>query len=416
VVKITKLINKGIFAGPMDTFQQVIGRLPPLESLLCEHEGLPHPFIPASDSYFQEQFYWDSFFIMQGLKHLGTKGQAVMKGMVENFFAMLEEYGYIPNSYITHDTRTQPPFLSSMVRMVHAASGNGVDSEWLEMAYGKIVQEYMDVWTTGKRLTSTGLSRYHDDNDPHNKGGDPSYGAMQESGWDNTLRFGGSVSSNGRYVERSRVPVCNPVDLNSLLYKYEADLAVLADDLGRRPEAARWRGVAAKRKEIITKYLWDEEQGFFFDYDPEADKALTTLSLAGYYPLWAGLATEEQAKLMVEKLPVFEYDGGLSATEKKLSGPNIQWGYPNGWAPLHWLVVNGLRGYGFDQDADRITKKWLTTCADAVVRSGQWAEKLCVDPHAIRVDDARYEHQANLYWTMGVFLDLCQIMEDIIIA
>jgi len=387
----------------MDIIQKAMASLPQLERLIMTHPGLPHQFVPVSNGYFQEQFYWDSFFIMQGLQHYGPQGKKIIKGMVENFFVMLDECGHIPNSYNSYNTRTQPPFLSSMVKLVHSFTH---DKEWLKNSYDKIVQEYKNVWTRKPRLTSIGLSRYHDDQDPHNQEWDISYAAMQESGWDNTLRFGGVVGFNGKYVEGSKVHHCCPVDLNALLYKYELDLAEIQDILGGTKEANEWRKKAESRKQLINDFMWDEEIGLYYDYDYEAEEKMNAKTLAAFFPLWVGLADQKQAEKLKLNLSLFEYGGGLSTTEKCLSHPDMQWGYPNGWVPLHWVIINGLKQYGFDEDASRITHKWLNACADKFVNHGEWGEKICVDPTAQRFDDPRYKHQSDTYWTMGVFADL----------
>src|SRR5205823_607272 len=100
-------------------------------------------------------------------------------------------------------------------------------------------------------------------------------------------------------------------------------------------------------------------------------------SLAGFTPLWAGLATRAQAKVMVKKLPLFETQYGLTITSKGSLPPKLdlskvpgryrltlegilkpkQWDYPNIWSPLEYLTVMGLINYGFKKEARRIMEK-----------------------------------------------------------
>src|ERR1700724_1549576 len=85
---------------------------------------------------FNEMYGWDSYFIILGLLRDGRLELA--RGMVENFFFEIEHYGAVLNANRTYYlTRSQPPFLSSMVMAVHGATkGSGQeDSAWLAKAY-----------------------------------------------------------------------------------------------------------------------------------------------------------------------------------------------------------------------------------------------------------------------------------------
>lgn len=82
--------------------------------------------------------------------------------------------------------------------------------------------------------------------------------------------------------------------------------------------------------------------------------------------MWAKLATPEQAERMVKNLDKFEYAGGLATCPPDQSigrtiVPPMQWDYPNGWVPLNWIVIEGLKKYGYDEAAERIAKKWVNT-------------------------------------------------------
>ncbi len=383
--------------------QRCVRELPRLKGMVQTADKLPYPFVPASTDFFQEQFYWDSYFIMLGLVERGSEGQEIAKGMVENFFSMLDSQGYIPNSNKSYSGRTQPPFLSSMVMLVYSYHK---DRKWLERAYGYVINEYQDVWMKKPRLTSNGLSRYYDDREAFNRIYDLSYGTMQESGWDNTLRFGGTLSEDGTHVKNSRIMKICPVDLNSLLYKYEKDLSAMASILGKAEDAAAWERKAEKRSILMNEAMWDEESSFFYDYDMENHTRTEDKTLAAYYTLWAGLPTLHQARKLKESLGIFEREGGLTTTEERLGHEHIQWGYPNGWAPLHWIVIEGLKRYGFRKKARALTFTWLRRCAAEFSRYGKIGEKLSVVAQKRRVDDRRYGEQAGTNWSIGVFVAL----------
>lgn len=376
-----------------------------LKKTVVKTKKLPHSFIPASKDFFKEQFYWDSFFIIQGLVTEDAEDKKVAKNMVDNFLFMINKYGYIPNSYDTYDTRSQPPFLSSLVLQIYNLDKN---KKWLRKAFSKLKKEY-SYWTKYPKKVLIGLSRFYDDKDHLDKAWDKSYGSIQECGWDNTLRFGGNISKCGKYVENSVADKVCAIDLNVLLYKMEKDIEKICKILRKNFEV--WEERAKKRKKLINKYCWNSKKGFFYDYNFENKRQLDAETLAGFFPLWTGFATKKQADLLRKKLKKFEHEWGLVTTQESLGCKNIQWGYPNGWAPLHWIVIMGLRKYGFDKDADRLTYKWLKICARECLSRGEWEEKICVVAHHRRKDDARYKNQSVTNWTEGVFLSLYDSMK-----
>lgn len=64
---------------------------------------------------FLEFYYWDSFWIIKGLLYSEMSG--TVKGMLRNFFSVINRYGFIPNGgRIYYLIRSQAPMLSSMVK------------------------------------------------------------------------------------------------------------------------------------------------------------------------------------------------------------------------------------------------------------------------------------------------------------
>ena len=169
--------------------------------------------------------------------------------------------------------------------------------------------------------------------------------SMRESGFDVTFRFGPFGADTHHYAT-----VC----LNSLLYKTEQDLQKMSMLLGRKNEAETWKRKALNRRTQIMKYLWDERRGLFFDYDFVAGARSTYAYATTFYPLWAGVASKKQAQAVAHNLPLFEQRGGLAMSRYETLA---QWDYPYGWAPIHLLAVEGLRRYGYDVEANRISSK-----------------------------------------------------------
>ena len=433
----------------------------------------PHGLLYLENKYvvpggrFNEMYGWDSYFIIRGLLRAGRVELA--RGMVDNFLFEIEHYGAMLNANRTYYlTRSQPPFLSSMVVDVYSAleKEGHADPAWLAKAYADLNKDY-DMWNRDPHLAGgTGLSRYYDFGEgppaeavqdetgfyrkvatyfflhpgqadhyilesqpgvlPSGAGsayslqvcdvsstmgraecdkgrefklssdyykGDRS---MRESGFDVSFRFGPFGAETHHYA-----PVC----LNSLLYKTEKDMEQIGGWLGHSSDAKRWSQRAEKRKQLIDRYLWDDKAGFFFDYNFRTAQMSSYRYATTFYPLWAGLATAEQAKGVVRNLPDFEKPGGLPMSAED-SG--AQWDLPYGWGNIEMLAVEGLRRYGYNADADRISYEFLSTVAGNFRRDGNIREKYNV---VTRSSEARVElgYQMNVVgfgWTNAAFLEL----------
>jgi alpha,alpha-trehalase len=405
---------------------------------------------------FNEMYGWDSYFIIRGLLEQGDRDLA--RGMIENFFYEIENYGAVLNANRTYYlTRSQPPFLTSMVMAQYAAdkTAGHEDMQWLARAYRYSKRDYA-LWTHAPKLAGrTHLSRYFDVGEgpvpdiadhpeyyaevadwlvrhPQTKtdylapiaklGLGPALRvplcdkkpcaesravrftadyykgdrAMRESGFDISFRFGPFGGSTHHYA-----PVC----LNSLLYKAEMDLAEMAQLLGRPREARRWRAQADRRKKLVNHFLWNAAKGMFFDYNVDTGKQSTYDYATTFYPLWVGMATAEQAKSVMRKLGLFEQPGGIAVSDQQTG---VQWDKPYGWAPIELICVEGMRRYGFNTEADRVSKEFLATVIDNFRRDGTIREKYDMVTRTAEVNvTAGYE--ANIVgfgWTNGVFLIL----------
>ncbi|HEY6764608.1 MAG TPA: trehalase family glycosidase [Candidatus Sulfotelmatobacter sp.] len=417
---------------------------------------------------FNEMYGWDSYFIIRGLLRAGKVELA--RGMVDNFFFEIEHYGAMLNANRTYYlTRSQPPFLSSMFVDVYneiEKRGSPADRAWLEKAYTDLNKDY-EMWTHAPHLAGqTGLSRYFDfgEGPPAEALQDESgfyrkvaeyfffhpadaadyvlpiqpevkqavAGApytlqicdvattmsppgcdkpqqfklsadyykgdrsMRESGFDVSSRFGPFGSATHHYA-----PVC----LNSLLFKTEKDMEQISTWLGRSADAATWRKRAEDRKKLINRYLWNAQEGSFFDYNFETGKMSTYLYATVFYPLWAGVATAEQAKAVERKLKGFEQPGGLPMSTLDTGA---QWDFPYGWGNIEMIVIEGLRRYNDNADADRLSYEFLSMVAENFRRDGNIREKYNV---ATRSSESHVElgYHMNVVgfgWTNAAFLEL----------
>lgn len=361
--------------------------------------GLPNPYYAPSVEYvegfaFPYMFYWDSYFIAQGLWQTNREPDII--GMAENMFDMIDRIGYVPNSNsFQHLSRSQPPLLSHLVTQIIERTDKQHDHDWILTAYEKLIEEYNTVWIGQQqphiRLVYRGLSRYYDANSLHAL-------AEAESGWDFTIRFDDTCLN---YL---------PIDLNCLLFAQENQIADLAETLHKKEESLTWRHRAEVRKKIINELMWNDKEGFYFDYDYKSEKQNNVWSLAAYFALFCGVANQHQAQRMVGHLSQFETKLGLSTTA--LGGSlqvDKQWSYPNGWAPLHDIVCDGLDRYNYHDEARRLRIKWLKTVTDVFRKDGVLYEKYNVVDSNNPVGSGVYPNQHGFGWTNGVtakFLNL----------
>jgi alpha,alpha-trehalase len=405
---------------------------------------------------FNEMYGWDSYFIILGLLQDGERDYA--RGIIENFFYEIENYGAVLNANRAYYlTRSQPPFLTSMIMAQYAADKNAGrdDKKWLARAYDFAQRDY-GLWTKPPKLAGdTGLARYFDvgEGPVPDIADHPEYyaavadwllkhpdvktdyiaptlaqgigpelevplcgkkacpnahavrltadfykgdRAMRESGFDPSFRWGPFDGSTHHYA-----PIC----LNSLLYKAELDLAEMAAILGHPQDAAKWRAAAQQRKQLINKYLWNPDKGMFFDWDFIAGRQSSYNYVTTFYPLWVGLATAEQAKAVMKNLSLFEQPGGLAMSDFQ-SG--VQWDLPYGWAPTNLIAIEGMRRAGFHSDADRLSEKFLATIEANYRRNGTIREKYNVvtGSDEAPVLAGYHENLIGFGWTNGTFLAL----------
>ena len=409
-------------------------------SLLREHGllYLPRPYVVPGGR-FNEMYGWDSYFIQMGLLRDGQF--ALAKDMADNCLYEIREYGKILNANRTYYlTRSQPPFLTQMILGVYRHTQ---DRGWLAASVPAI-EQYHDYWTKEPHLTSeTGLSRYYDLGDgpapevvsseldrrgrtdydlilhyfqTHrvtdydvSRYYDAAHGrltplfykgdrSMRESGFDPSNRFGPFSADIVHY---------NPVCLNSLLYLMETEAAQILEILQRPKDAEEWRELARQRAERINRLMWDAEQGLYFDYNFEVKRVRRYPFLTTFYPLWAGIASQTQAARVVANLPLFEQPGGLQSSTQHTGD---QWDAPYGWAPLEWIAVQGLRRYGYQAEADRISMRFLSLVLHEYQRRGTLVEKYDVVRGRSNLGRGilfgYHTNEAGFGWTNAVFTAL----------
>ena len=432
---------------PAADFQKIEIRQLPEDISKLSQQGLlylPYPYVVPGGR-FNEMYGWDSYFIQVGL--LRDNEPALAKDMADNFLYEIRNYGKILNANRTYYLgRSQPPFLTQMILAVYQRTK---DRHWLEDAVPAI-ENYYRFWTTEPHLTpETGLSRYYDFGEgpapevvsaERDEQGRTHYErvkqyyrthpvtdydlsqyydrktgqltalfykgdrSVRESGFDPSNRYGPFSIDIIQY---------NPVCLNSLLYAMERETAEIMDILGRAGDAVNWRKRAEARREKINRLMWDPRDGLYYDYNFTGKKIRRYPFLATFYPLWAGVAGKDQAQRVAANLRLFERAGGLQTSTHRTGN---QWDAPFGWAPLQMIAVQGLRRYGFEKDADRITARFLSLVLGDFIQHHTIVEKYDVVRRAsdvsARIGFGYRSNEVGFGWTNAAFVELYSELPD----
>lgn len=386
---------------------------------------LPNAYVVPGGR-FGEVYYWDSYFTMLGLQASGR--YEMIENMVKNFAHLINTIGFIPNGNRTYYLgRSQPPFFSMMVQLLAAINGE----QELITFLPQLEKEY-SFWMNGKEqlnkrniavnhvvLMSNGavLNRYWDAFDtprPESYREDVELAhahtepqqmyrhlrAGAESGWDYSCRWFADVKK----FDTIHTTEIVPVDLNCLLYHLEVTIATAYLLLGNEVNEKKYTSAAQKRKEAIQLYCWNKTLQFYTDYDFINAEPTGVQSLAASFPLYFGIATEQQANAIAAAYQKdFLKNGGLVTT---LYHTGQQWDAPNGWAPLQWMSYIGLIKYNYNALADEIAKRWVKLNIDVFTRTGKLMEKYNVVDTHLEAGGGEYEGQDGFGWTNGVLLAL----------
>jgi alpha,alpha-trehalase len=359
-----------------------------------------------------------------------------MSNTVLNFAQLIQDFGHIPSGNRSYYfSRSQPPFFTSMVKLLSEMKGHedklaqtlpqiqreyqfwmavekgGEDAQKQNEARKKGDKAYRKTVFIGKNDM---LNRYYDEKDtprPEAYKEDILIGSKSgrkvnqvyrdlrsgaESGWSFSSRW----LRDSQNLSTIHTTDILPVDLNAILYDMEMTLAAIYKAKNEPEYAKNLESLANKRKAIFNKYFWNEAVGFYFDFDFVAGKQTEVYSLAAVYPLFFKLATLAQAEKVAKVLETkFLKAGGLMTT---LNQTSQQWDGANGFAPLQYLAIQGLRNYGFNDLANKIKQNWVDNNLRVFKATGKMVEKYNVS----NLSGGEYSRQDGFGWTNGVLLKL----------
>lgn len=387
---------------------------------------LPKPYVVPGGR-FREIYYWDSYFIMIGLQKSGKI--EMIENMTDNFAYLIDTIGFIPNGNRTYYMgRSQPPFFSLVVNLLAKEKGDEALLKYLPQ-----LQKEYNFWMNGQdKLTTakayrrvvkvdnnTIMNRYWDDHAAprpesyredvelaesiEDRPAEKVYRHLRsacESGWNFSSRW----FSDEQYLASIHAADIIPVDQNSLLYFLEEQLSKAYAIKGDSVMSKTYQRQMENRERGILTYNWNEKTQFFNDYDYVLQKPTGIPSLAAMFPLYFNIATTDQAaevKARIEK--DFLKPGGVVTT---LNNTGQQWDAPNGWAPLQWITIQGLRNYGYDNLANTIRDRWLALNEKVYKKTGKMVEKYNVEDMTLDAGGGEYPVQDGFGWSNGVYLGL----------
>lgn len=393
---------------------------PPYSSLI----SLPNPFVVPGGR-FREIYYWDSYFTLLGLSASGRV--ALIEDMVANFAHLIDQVGHIPNGNRTYYcSRSQPPFFALMIELLAEVKQ---DQNIFVRFLPQLEKEYA-FWMSGserlhenktaeRRVVAVNggyLNRYWDDSDsprPESYLEDLELAAKTnrvatelyrdiraacESGWDFSCRW----FKDENTMESIQTTEILPIDLNAVMYNVEKVLAQAYSLAGQTRQAKELQQRAEQRKHLIQSLFFCEKEKYFVDLLLPDLTPNKTLSLAGAFPLFFELATPSQASQVAERIhKEFLQPGGWVTT---LNHSGQQWDAPNGWAPMQWIVYNGLQNYGFNAIAREGAKCWVDNNLMVYQATGKLLEKYNVESPGVIAEGGEYEVQDGFGWTNGVLL------------
>ncbi len=423
-------VAEGFKTDPSQTMEQHIAALWPVLTRQPDSADprsslipLPHPYVVPGGR-FREVYYWDSYFTMLGLVQSGRTD--LVRDMLDNFAYLIETVGHIPNGNRTYYfSRSQPPFFAAMVGLYARATDTTH-----ALAYLDALEKEYAFWMDGASQLKPGqfyrravcmpdgvvLNRYWDDsNEPRPESFRPdveigqtvpeslradfyrNVRATAESGWDFSSRW----MRDPKDLRTLETTDLLPVDLNSLLWNAERMIAALRAfrrAAGDDSVARRFRGLADQRQEAIRNLMYEPARGLFFDVRwRSGERVVDRPSLAAAAPLYFGIATPEQGVRTAARLEIEFLKPGGFVTTNIISGQ--QWDGPNGWPPLEWLTIEGVRRYRRDDLADKAASRWLALIQRTYRETG------LVDLHR-RAGGGEYPTQDGFGWTNGVALAL----------
>ncbi|CAA7261546.1 unnamed protein product [Cyclocybe aegerita] len=338
----------------------------------CESSLIPlnHTFVVPGGR-FREQYYWDSFWIVEGL--IESQLLDIVNDTLQNFMDELDQFGFIPNGgRIYYLNRSQPPlFIQMLSRYVEASGDRSILTRALPLAE-KELQWWSDNRSVEVRSPFTNTTRkvyrysvtnsaprpesyltdYETANDsPQLNETERSalYAELAsgaETGWDYTMRWFSAGNENAG-LRSLNVRNTIAVDLNSILYRNHILLAQLYDT-SNTTAVNRHISAAGALRTAILDLFWDSQKIAFYDFVLDTNSRSNVFSAAAFYPFWSGIVPPQVAQDEATAFQAFSsvnmvlnrYNGTFPST---FVDTGLQWDAPNTWPPHQYIILAALQ-------------------------------------------------------------------------
>jgi len=390
--------------------------------------SLPEPYVVPGGR-FREMYYWDSYFTMLGFAESGR--QDLTEHMVRNFAYLIDTYGHVPNGTRSYYlSRSQPPLFYAMVGLL--------DPKDPAVSYARYLPELRRehaFWMEGEAGLKPGiahrrvvampdgavLNRHWDDADTPR---DESYRedaelarssgrnapqlyrdlrAAAESGWD----FGSRWFADGKSLATINTTEIIPIDLNSLLFGLEQAIKAGCTRAKDTACVSEFTQRAAARRKAVNRYLWDAADGVYRDYGWVKQTQVPRVSAATVYPLFVAMADKPQAAAVARVVSRDLLKAGGIVASPLTTGQ--QWDAPNGWPPLQWMGISGLRQYSILPLAETIACRWMSGVNRVYAENGKLVEKYDVVATGRPGGGGEYPNQDGFGWTNGIMRKLMSL-------
>jgi putative isomerase len=289
-----------------------------------------------------EYYDWDLYFENIYLSYYGESKYNFTN--LKIFLDREQPDGFISRTVgITYPRPRQmfKPFLAQIA--VLGSKQNGDSYEWLRERYYDRLQKYLQRWFA-----------YDTDGN-----GLPVWNSSDASGMDNQISRAGDLDT---YQDEG-------VDLACELYRELQAMEVISARLGKTDEAKMYAAHEAKLAKDINAVFWDEKDGFYYDRNQKTGKQIRVKSIAGFFPLWAGVASRKQAERLVHehllnanefwlKYPIATYAKTEPDFYEGSKTGECNWQGP-AWIPINYIVFHGLLQYGYSSVARDLAVKTL---------------------------------------------------------
>ncbi|KAH7928748.1 glycoside hydrolase family 37 protein [Leucogyrophana mollusca] len=343
----------------------------------CESTLIPlnHTFVVPGGR-FREQYYWDSYWIIQGL--IQSELYSTVNATLQNFMDEIQDFGFIPNGgRIYYLDRSQPPLFVRMLSDYITASG---DQSILERAL-PLAEVELEWWANNRTVQvkspytgqTYNMARYAVSNtaprpesflEDYLTVNDPTlstpltddqaadiYGELAtgaETGWDFTARFQAVPALGNPGLRTLNIKNHIPTCLNSILYQAHI---LLADLYGtsNATAASSHRATAASIRAGLLDLNWDPSKLAFYDFNLTANARNDIFTTATFYPLWNGIIPDE---VMSSQSNAFGFFSSVNLVMNKYNGTfpttfidwtGLQWDAPNAWPPHQYIIMEALR-------------------------------------------------------------------------